>query len=56
MTQDIATDSEQADEEQRKKDSANNALQQAEALLKAARTVEEIEQVRELFRWIHQGI
>lgn len=56
MTQAIATDSKQVDEDRGKEGSANNTLQQAEALLEAARTVEEIEQVRELFRWIHQGI
>lgn len=65
MTEDLPLDAEwpDTDEEQKeyqeqggKEDKADNVLQQADRLLAAAQTVEDIEQVRELFRWIHQGI
>lgn len=56
MIEDTPVDFQQPDEYEGKKEKTSDALQQAEALLAAAQTVEDFEQVRELFRWIHRGI
>lgn len=52
----IIIDAEPPAEEEAQQNSASDALQQAERLLASAQTVEDIEQVREFFRWIHGGI